>query len=382
MKIVKCSKCGKYIYKANRCFHCGNTTGFDEIDMPQIHENVVAEYSKVESLLESKKFNESFSLSHTVIEWMPNFAGIFWLRLLAKNKCTVVDELIEKGFNCEDDADFCNALTFSIGAEHSIYIDIQHMVIAVRKALKEEILNHEYNCKIQTNILQIKKNMQDEMDVRKQKLFALWSALEEIEYALYTLEMDCRLISKEYSEALEKAAFAASWTKRRVYQLRECTEKEFHKYQVKIENILQQSEQAKADLERIKQQNSWIHSFNDLTKKRDEQVRLISTEISSLKSYEATIQQTLDEIARIEERHRKAVRAVEAYDFLDAVNLLGKDCYNKALHNIGLGIDVQTSISSQDWQSNTISALPIGGEDENVDTDNYYSVLGLFNDNY
>ena len=382
MKIVKCPKCGKYIHKANRCFHCGNTTGFDDVDMPQIHENVVAEYSKVESLVESKRFDEALSLSHAVIEWMPNLAGIFWLRLLAKNKCTSSAELIEKGFNCEDDADLCNALTFSTGAEHSIYLDIQNMVIAARKALKEEISNHEYNCKMKTNILQIKKTMQGETDSRKKKLFSLWSDLEETEHALYTLEMDCRLLSKEHSEALDKAVFAASSTKTEVYRLEECTAEALHKYQVKIGNILQQSEQAKAALESMKKQHPWVHAFNDLVKKRDEQVRLISAEISSLRSYEATIQQTLDEIDRIEDRHRKAIRAVEAYDFLDAANLLGKDCYNKILHNIGLGIDVQTSISSQDWQPSTISASPIDDDDDDVDTDDYYSTWGLPNDNY
>lgn len=381
MKIVKCPKCGKYIHEANRCFHCGNTTGFDEVNVPQIHENVVVEYSKVESLVESKRFDEALSLSHTVIEWMPNLAGIFWLRLLAKNKCTSAAELIEKGFNCEDDADLCNALTFSTGAEHSIYLDIQSMILAARKELKEEILNHEYNCKMKTNILQIKQNMQSETDLRKKKLFSLWSELEKIEQALYTLEMDCRLLSKEHIEALDKASFAASLIKKEVYRLEECSAEDLHKYQVIIGNILQQSEQAKSALESMKKQHPWVHSFNDLVKKRDEQVRLIGTEISSLRSYEATIQQTLNEIDRIEDRHRKAVRAVEAYDFLDAANLLGKDCYNKILHNIGLGLDVQTSISSQDWQPNTVSASSIGDVDSDEDTDDY-STWGLPNDNY
>ena len=136
-------------------------------------------------------------------------------------------------------------------------------------------------------------------------------------------------------------------------------------------------------MESMKKKHPWIHDFNDLVKKRDEQVRLIGAEISSLRSYEAIIQQTLDEIDRIEERHRKANRAVEAYDFLDAANLLGKDCYNKILHNIGLGIDVQTSISSQDWQPSIISASPIDDDDdEEEDTDDYYSAWGLPNDNY
>lgn len=383
MKIIKCPRCGKYIYKANKCFHCGNAAGFfDEIDMPQIHENVIAEYSEVELLIENKRFKEALSLSHTVIEWMPNFAGIFWFRLLAKNKCTSATELIVKGFNCEDDADFCNALNFSAGPEHSIYVDIQCMVLAVKKALTEEIFNHEYNCKIKTNIMQIKKNMQGEMDERKKRLFLLWSDLEKTEHALYALEMDCCLISKEYRESLDNALLVATSTKQEIYRLEECTEEDFHKYQVRFGSILQQSEQAKAALESMKKQHPWVHSFNDLVKKRDEQVRLIGAEISSLRSYEAKIQQTLNEIDRIEERHKKAVRAVEAYDFLDAANLLGKDCFNKVFHNIGFGIDVQISIFSHDWQSNSIFAAPSGDDNDDVDTDDYYSSWGLPNDNY
>lgn len=380
MKIVKCLKCGKYIHEANRCFHCGNDVDFDEVSVPQIHENVIDEYIKVELLIKNRKFDEAFSLSHNVIEWMPDFSGIFWLRLLAKSKCIDAAELIEKGFNCEADPDFCNALTFSTSAEHSAYIDIKNIITAARKALKKEISNHEYNCKMKTNILQIKNNLQGETDSRKNKLFSLWSDLEETEHALYTLEMDCRLISKEYSEALDKAVFAASSTKTEVYQLEECTAEALHKYQVKIGTIFQQSEQAKAALESMKKQHPWVHAFNDHVKKRDEQVRLISDEISSLRSYEATIQQTLDVIDRIEERHKKAIRAVEAYDFLDAANLLGIDSYNEILRNVGLGIDVQASISSQDWQPSTISKSSI--DDADVDTDDYYSAQGIHNDNY
>lgn len=380
MKIVKCTKCKKYVHKTGKCFHCGNTVGFDEVEMPAIHENAAAEYSEVESLVESKKFAEALTLSHTVIEWMPNLAGIFWLRLLAKNKCSNAAELIQKGFNCEEDADFCNALTFSTGAERSAYQDVRSMVLAAQKALKAEVLNHEYHCKMKTNILQIKKTMKGEVDSRKKKLFTLWAELEETEHSMYTLEKDCILLSKEHSDTLDKAAQAASSIKTETYRLEECTAENLHKYQVRIGNILQQSEQAKDALESMKKQHPWVKSFNDLVKKRDEQVRQITNEISSLKVYEATVQQTLDEIDQIEQRHRTAIRAVETFDFLDAANLLGKDAYNTVLRGISLGVDVQISVSSQGWQPNTTYTTPIDVDDD--DSDDYYSALGLPNDNY
>lgn len=164
MKIVKCTKCKKHLHKTGKCFYCGNTMGFSEVEMPTIHENVVAEYARVEALVESKKFAEALQLAHAVVEWMPNLAGIFWLRLLARKKCTTAIELIQKGFNCEEDADFCNAMTFATGAERKAYQDVRNIVLAAQKALRAEILSHEYQCKMKTNILQIKKTMKGEVD--------------------------------------------------------------------------------------------------------------------------------------------------------------------------------------------------------------------------
>lgn len=312
---------------------------------------------------------------------MPNLAGIFWLRLLAKNKCTSTAELIEKGFNCDDDADFFNALTFSSGAEQSAYLDIQAIVRSAKKALKTEILTHEYNCKMRTDVLKIKEKMFGDIETRKKKLFSLWSDLENTEQELYTLEKDCCLLSKEYSETLEEAAKTASSMKTEVYRLEECTADSFHRYQVKIGSILQQSEQAKNSIENMKKQHPWVASFNELVKKRDEQVRLVSNELSSLRNYEAAIQQTLNEIDRIEERHRNALRAIENYDFQDAANLLGRECYNQVFHGIGLGVDVQLSVPVKSWQPDTTDNTLVDNNTDN-DMDDYYSAWGLPNDSY
>lgn len=378
MRIVKCSRCGKYIHKADRCFHCGNIEGFDETDLPAIHENVTAEYSKVEFLVETKKFDEALSLSHTVIEWMPDFSGIFWLRLLAKNKCTSASELIEKGFPCEDDADFCNALVFSVGAEHSAYLDIQNMVRAAQKALKGEILNHEYNCKAKTNVLELKTELMGELDKRQQKLFSLWSDLEETEHALYALEMDCRLLSKEYRDALSKAAEASNWMKTETYRLEECTVEDLHRYQIRIGIILQESEQAKNAIENMKKQHPWVKSFNELVSKRDRQAQLITAELTSLRDYEATVQQTLAEIDEIEARHKRGIRAVENYNFQDAAAILGRDCYNQVFHSIGLGIDLQLPAPSGDWKPvSTANTSDDWRTDDDKNTDDYYNAWGL-----
>ena len=121
MKIVKCPKCGKYLHKATRCLFCGNTSDFQEIPEEVVHKNIGTDYAHVDFLVESKKYDEAMELSYKVIEWMPNLAGIFWLRLLAKNKCSNDADLIIKGFDCEQDSDYCNALRFAKGEARQAY---------------------------------------------------------------------------------------------------------------------------------------------------------------------------------------------------------------------------------------------------------------------
>ena len=78
-----------------------------------------------------------------------------------------------------------------------------------------------------TDILQIKNSIKSEINMRQEKLLSLWSDLENTENALYALEMDCKLLSKEYREAIEKADQAASFIKRRPIGLRSAQRKIF-----------------------------------------------------------------------------------------------------------------------------------------------------------
>lgn len=381
MKIVKCPKCGKYIHKAVKCFHCGNTVGFEEISSVEVHENVAQEYARMDVLIEDKKYDEAITLSYTILEWMPNLAGVFWLRLLAKYKCSTAIDLICKGFPCDEDADFCNALDFSTDEEHSVYEDIKAAVSQIRIALKKEISEHEYSSKSATDIMQIKKTMQGEIERRKEKLFSLWSNLEDTEHSLYALEMDCRLLAKEHQTGLEKSAQAAAAIKSEAYRLEECTAEKLHSLQVRMGNVLQQSESSKDSIDSMKKQHPWVKSFSDLVTKRNEKVRLINSEISSLSSYERTVQQTVSEIERIESRHRTALIAADKYDFMDAAALLGTNAFNDVLRSAGVGVGSSVSIVSEEKVSSTkVDEMQSGDADTEMDMEDYYAAWGLNED--
>lgn len=381
MKIVKCKKCGKYIHKAVKCFHCGNTAGFEEISSVEVHENVAQEYARMDVLIEDKKYDEAIALSYTILEWMPNLAGVFWLRLLAKYKCSTAIDLICKGFPCDEDADFCNALDFSTDEEHSAYEDIKAAVSQIRVSLKKEISEHEYNSKSATDIMQIKKTMQREIEHRKEKLFSLWSDLEDTEHSLYALEMDCRLLTKEHQTGLEKSAQAAATIKSEAYRLQECTAKELHSLQVRMGNVLQQSESSKDSIDSMKKQHPWVKSFSDLVTKRNEKVRLINSEISSLSSYERTVQQTVSKIERIESIHRTALIAVDKYDFTDSAALIGTNAFNDVLRSAGVGVGSSVSMVSEEKVSSTnVDEMQSGDADTEMAMEDYRAAWGLNED--
>lgn len=380
MKIVKCSKCGKYIYEDIKCFCCGNKVNFEEIDIPklEIHENVLDKYSEIESLIKDREFERALIDSEQILEWMPHFSEIFWLRLLAKKECASASELVEKGFDYENDPDFCNALRFSGEIENNIYLNIQDRLIQVKKRLEKEILNHESSCKMQTNILQIQDDARDEAKKSREILYIVWRELQKTEKDLYSLEKDCYLLSKEHSIALDEAAKTADLIKKEVYNLGECTQEDFYKYQIKINHVLWQSEQAKEEKAEIRKQNLWVKSFNDLVNKRDKQVKEIEKEISSLKSYEIKIQNILEEIDRIEGRHREAIYKVQDYNFLDALNLLGKEYFNTVLYDTDAPLDIQISVPSENIKKDL--TLESVHEDKNKDVDDYYSNWAVNND--
>lgn len=381
MKIVRCPKCGKYIHKAVKCFHCGNTAGFEEISGSDVHENITQEYARMDILIEDKKYDEAIALSYTILEWMPNLAGVFWFRLLARYKCSTAIDLICKGFPCYEDSDFCNALDFSVDEEHSAYEDIKETVSQIRVSLKKEISEHEYSSKSATDIMRIKKTMQGEIERRKEKLFSLWSDLEDAEHSLYALEMDCRLLMKEHQTGLEKAAQAASAIKSEAYRMEECTAEKLHSLQVRMEYVLQQSESSKDSIDSMRKQHPWVKSFSDLVTKRNEKVRLINSEISSLSSYERTVQQTISEIERIESRHKTALIAADKYDFMNAVALLGTSAFNDVLRGAGVGVSSSVSIvPGEKFSSTEVDETQSGDADDEMDMEDYYAAWGLSED--
>lgn len=379
MNIVRCNNCGKFIHNEHKCYLCGNQEGFEPIPDVSVHKNAVDDYSRMDGLLRMKKYDEVIALSYKVLEWTPNLAGVFWLRLLANNNCTNTIELISKGFPCDDDSDFCNALLFSVGAEHEIYVNIQRIMHEIQKAMKEELNQHELQCKMQTNILQIKKGMQSEIEKRKQKLLALWMELEKTEQALYLIESDCKLLVKEYQTGLEMAAKAAETIKSETYKLEECEVDKLHAFQVRLGDVLLQSESSKEFLENMKKQHPWVKNFEELVQQRDQCIQNIKTEIASLENYESGVQQTVTEINSIEKQYKRALIENEKFQFAEGIALIGLDKFNQILRSVGVVAEAAIDLSGV-RKSKPLPVIHIDDDSETDDGDMEYmdSYLTMF----
>lgn len=347
MKIVVCPNCGRKIHAADKCLFCGNDNGFQEISgNDKIHENVFDEYGMLEDLLKKRAFDEMIEKSRIVLRWMPTKSDIFWLRVLAKSKCTNDAELVQRGIRFDESADYYNAQKYASPDEQEVYVAVYELVGKIQNEFQKAVTVHEYEEKKATPIVRTQLEFEEELSRRRRKLFDLWSEIEKIEQEMTTIEQNCRLLISEHIDTLNSAKTEATYIKNQSYKLNECRNEELHSYQVRLGNILSQSDRSKNEVEAMKKQHPWVSQFAELEKKRNQLCGTVSSELSDLKSYKSRIQSTVSEIERIEKRHQLAGRTLAGYDFQSMYSLLGARKYEEVLRISGLAVIVNNRNAS------------------------------------
>lgn len=322
------------MYNIDKNCYCGNSAEFEETTEIIVHKNIEAEYNQLESCIRYKKYDEALKLSYSLIEWMPKLPSVYWFRLLAKNKCSTARELIAKGFSCEDDVDFCNALKFSTGNEHSIFINIKKIMPQIKEKLQKELSRYVYNRKFNTGIIDIRDNIQKEIDSKKQELFSCWLNLCDIEGSLYIFEKKIDLCILEYRNSITVAAVNIEKIISEMYD--ECSEKAFFSFELQLGAILQQSEQAKDAIIQIKDQHPWVKSFETLVLERNQILKTINARLLDLKEYEFRIRQIIQSIEEIDEQYQKILSSLDRFNYIETKNILGAEVYNRILLAAGL----------------------------------------------
>lgn len=339
MKIVVCPKCGRKIHLAEKCLYCGNSEKFQIIDNANgMHEKAVDEYRDLIELLSHRSYDQVIELSNEVLRKLPMFAEVFWIRLLARNKCSVDLELVQRGVNFKENAEYFNAFRYASDIEKEVYLEIRKLVEKVRKEFENAIIRNEYEEKRATSILEIQTEFSREIKVKREKLFELWSKLEQLEQKMKCIENECDLLLNEHKETLKRAQTESLCLKKELYSCSMCTEEQFHDYQLRLETLLSQSNESKSAIATMRSQQLFTREFSELVAKREEISNQISGELSQLKMYRARIQSTIIEAEKIEKKHRLLMRALSNYDFRNVYSLIGTHKYEEALHSAGLAV--------------------------------------------
>ena len=337
MMIVTCPKCGKKIHKFDKCLYCGNTMKEKTVnEITNVYENVSMEYSQLATLLDSGDFAKLIEKSRVVLRWMPTCSEVFWIRLLAKNGCKNDIELIQKGINCDNSADFYNAYRYGTPAEKATYDNVKNLIENIRVAFESAIINHEYEEKAATTIVKCKNEVPLELQTKRKELFELWTQLEKTEQEMHVIEQECRFLLNEHKISLDNAKNEAVQIKTQSYKLNECTSEEMNEYMIRLGNVLNQSDTSKKEIELMKKQLPWIEKFNTKVQEREKINLKITSKLTDLRSYENRIKSTVSEIEHIEKRHQLALRILADYDFQSTISLLGTKKYKEILSNAGL----------------------------------------------
>ena len=336
MKIGICQKCGKLIHQAPRCYHCGSVVKGAFLDYQEVHQNVQDQYRIMHNFLEEKKFDEVIRLSDILLEWMPRSAEVFWVRLLASHQCTCDGELISRGVACSEDPNFINSLKYAGTKERQVYGDVQGKIDKIREGLEKELKVYICERKSATQIVDMPQRIQHKMKATRERLFTLWSDLAEIERKLYALELECQLIVKEHQEVLQNTHVTASSIKTAVNKAAECTERDRHRYLVRLAAAMQQSENAKESLINFKKQDSRIQRFNEYVSLRDQKLAEITEELKALKKYESELQNTITCFEKIEENQRTLLKQIQSAQFDKVRAFLGDSLFDRVLAGVGL----------------------------------------------
>lgn len=349
MKIVICPKCKKKIHKANKCLYCGNTDGFEVIEnISDVHENVETEFEKLQDLLDKGSFDETVKVASKVLKWMPTCSQVFWINLLAKNKCRTDAELVQKGISCADNPEFFNAVRFGSDNEKAVYEEVKRLIAAVQISLEKYITEHEREAKQATSILQYQSDFTEFIAEKRKKLYGFWSEIQQIEHEMYAIEKECKLFIYEEENSLKKIKEATYDYKNKIYRLEKCSAEDFYKYQIELEALSHQIVKTQNAMYVKRMENSHVSYFYNLVKKRDAIVKEINLEFSKLEAYREKIEAVVSNVHEIEIKHQEEMYFVQNYDFRNSCSLLGAEKYEEALTSAGLAsVSGTIDLSSQ-----------------------------------
>lgn len=334
--ISKCLKCGALIHSASTCFHCGSARMETTYTNDAIHANVVEEYRLMVAALKDRRFNEVLRLSDKVIEWMPRFAEMYWIRFLASHQCASDVELICNGVDCTQDPNYCNAIAYASSEEYRVYKDVEDKIAKLKKQLEREIAQYIHKKKEETYLTSLHQSLEKKIEEKRNSLFAEWQKLQKLEQDLIVVQMNCRLRAREYQDALDSAKIKSESIKLEANKRVDLSDAEVHSFRVRMGTVLHQSEQARQALDDFKKQHPWVKEFAQLEKARDEQVEKIKAELAEMKRFEASLLDAIAAYEKIVATNKQLNSKLNNMQFSSIKAIIGDRVFTTALREVGI----------------------------------------------
>ena len=336
MKIYRCNTCGKYYVNNKKCYYCGGFGEQQPAELDRLHQNVKDEYQALQEDMEQEHFEEVLKRSEKISEWAPDFPDIFLDRFMAEKKCANMEDLLIKGFDFENDANFVNAMRFSSGVQHEVYAEIQEKLKKLQEQLLKAIDLHEYQAECEVPVTETKKEVESYLDEKKKKVFSCWKEIEMTERKMQVIEQNCAMLPAEHKKTLDNAYVEIGRVSESRRGTNACTEEDLHKYQVQIGAIIQESEDAKNAIQNMKEHHPYIKEYKDLFLERKKQVDALHEELLDLRSHMIGVNIRINRLEEIREKCMSVKCAVKEYKFEKAQELLGTQRFNESVAASGI----------------------------------------------
>ena len=222
--------------------------------------------------------------------------------------------------------------------ERQVYVDVFKTIKAINQSLQKELVSHIFRVKQATDVSSVQKKANKQISAEKRRLYVLWHELTEIEQRIHSLEMDCRLITREYQDALKSASDKAAQLKSEASKQSECTDSQWQYFQVHLGAALQESEAANDTLNSMRKQHPWIAEYNKMLTKRDQKVSEIKAELDTLKKFEEGLRKYITSFEQVEQNALIMKRNLKAAKYEELRKFLEDDAFYRALHDAGVHI--------------------------------------------
>ena len=353
MKIMQCSNCNRYIFNSDKCIHCNIDAKKEEIIELKVNGNATDRLKYIEVMIEGKKFKNAIDEIEKVVEWLPEVSYIFWLKVLAKNKCSNVREVIGKGVELGDDPDFYKALKLSKDVEHEIYLDIQKTLLSLKNMFRESIVEQLNREKRETGIVEETNRFDQMLKDCTKELLNEWTKFDDIETRINLLYKNIQLSLNEHLSALKDCEKKSEKLYNKLpninrlkngsfdsdkFDLMRISEETIYSCEIEAGCLTSFFEMEKNEIEGYIENHPWISEIRELEVLRDEKKEDIEAYIREIKNCKSRMGKIISQVHEIEDKYNAVLSSLDRYSFKAAIDILGEDSIDKIYKKCGVYI--------------------------------------------